>query len=444
MNSRNIKLNNFEIPNLGNEIYCLAKELFPINRSLTGNGVRHTFGIIKKHLPNLKIKEIESGTKVYDWTVPEEWNVTDAYIECDGKRIIDFKKNNLHLVSYSVPINQIMGFNDLKKHLYVNKEMPEVIPYIVSFYKKTWGFCLSYNEYKKISLLKNKKFKVVINSTLNKKGSMTYADYVLKGSSSKEILLTTYTCHPSLGNNEVSGPSLLTFLAKFLSKLKYRRYTYRFVFHPETIGAISYIKKNLKNLKKNVIGGYVLTCVGDNNSYSYMPSRNGNTLSDIVALNILKTKKNFTKYTFLDSGSDERRYCAPGVDLPIGSVMRSKYGSYKEYHTSLDNLDFISSEGFQGAFEAYLEIIKVFENNFKFKVNTVCEPQLGKRGLYPQISKWPNDDVWNQLKKLVNFTSYADGNLNLIDLSNKTETSAQELIDIVIKLLEKNLVTINI
>jgi aminopeptidase-like protein len=176
MNSRNIKLNNFEIPNLGNEIYRLAEELFPINRSLTGNGVRHTFGIIKKHLPNLKIKEIQSGTKVYDWTVPEEWNVTDAYIESGGKRIIDFKKNNLHLVSYSVPINQIMGFNDLKKHLYVNKEMPEVIPYTVSFYKKTWGFCLSYKKYKKISLLKNKKFKVVINSTLNKKGSMTYAD----------------------------------------------------------------------------------------------------------------------------------------------------------------------------------------------------------------------------------------------------------------------------
>ena len=441
MNNKNIKLNNFKIPDLGDEIYSLAKQLFPINRSLTGDGVRQSLKIIKKQIPNLKIKEIKSGTKVFDWVVPEEWNVTEAYIELDGKKIIDFKNNNLHLVSYSVPINKIMFFEDLKKHLYVNKEMPEAIPYTVSFYKKTWGFCLTYNQYKKISRIKNKKFRVVINSSFKKKGSMTYAELILKGSSPKEILLTSYTCHPSLGNNEVSGPTLLTFLAKFLSGLKYRRYTYRFVFHPETIGAISYISKNLHILKKNIIAGYVLTCVGDNNSYSYMPSRNGNTLSDVVALNILKNKKNFTKYSFLDSGSDERRYCAPGVDLSIGSVMRTKYGSYKEYHTSLDDLNFISAKGFQGSFNAYLEIIRVFENNFYFKINTICEPQLGKRGLYPQISKWPNDDVWKELKKLVNFTSYADGNLNLIDLSNKTETSINDLIDIVDKLNQKGLIT---
>tara|TARA_Y100000389_G_scaffold204800_1_gene259738 strand:- start:1506 stop:2840 length:1335 start_codon:yes stop_codon:yes gene_type:complete len=443
MSKKRIKLNNFDIPDLGKEIYSLAKDLFPINRSLTGNGVRASLKIIKKHLPKLKIKEIKSGTKVFDWVVPEEWNVTDAYIELDGKKIIDFKNNNLHLVSYSTPINKEMLFEDLKKHLYVNKSIPEAIPYTVSFYKKNWGFCLTYNQYKKISLIKNKKFRVVINSSFKKKGSMTYAEFILKGASSKEILLTSYTCHPSLGNNEVSGPTLLTFLAKFLSSLKYRRYTYRFVFHPETIGAISYLSKNLNVLKKNVIGGYVLTCVGDNDSYSYMPTRNGNTLSDSAALNILKNKKNFTKYSFLDSGSDERRYCAPGVDLPIGSVMRTKYGSYKEYHTSLDDLNFISAKGFQGSFKAYLEIIKGFENNFYFKINTICEPQLGKRGLYPQVSKWPNNDIWKELKKLVNFTSYADGNLNLIDLSNKIDTSIGDLINIVDKLNHEGLVIIN-
>ena len=443
MSKKRIKLNNFDIPDLGKEIYSLAKDLFPINRSLTGNGVRASLKIIKKHLPKLKIKEIKSGTKVFDWIIPEEWNVTDAYIELDGKKIIDFKNNNLHLVSYSTPINKEMLFEDLKKHLYVNKSIPEAIPYTVSFYKKNWGFCLTYNQYKKISLIKNKKFRVVINSSFKKKGSMTYAEFILKGASSKEILLTSYTCHPSLGNNEVSGPTLLTFLAKFLSSLKYRRYTYRFVFHPETIGAISYLSKNLNVLKKNVIGGYVLTCVGDNDSYSYMPTRNGNTLSDSAALNILKNKKNFTKYSFLDSGSDERRYCAPGVDLPIGSVMRTKYGSYKEYHTSLDDLNFISAKGFQGSFKAYLEIIKGFENNFYFKINTICEPQLGKRGLYPQVSKWPNNDIWKELKKLVNFTSYADGNLNLIDLSNKIDTSIGDLINIVDKLNHEGLVIIN-
>ncbi len=437
---KRIKINNFKIPQKGTDIYNFAKKIFPINRSLMGNGNRLTLELIKKKLPKLKIHEVPSNTKVFDWKIPYEWNIVDAYIvDPTGKKIIKFKENNLHVVGYSTPINQSISLDELKKHLHYKKELPTAIPYVTSYYKKSWGFCLSYNQYKS---LKKGTYKVFINSTL-KKGSLTYADLLIKGRSNKEILLTSYICHPSLANNEVSGPSLLTYLAEFIGALKNRRYSYRIVFHPENLGAITYIKNNLKILKKNVVAGYVLSCVGDDKNYSFIPSRKGDSLSDKIARHVLNNfVKSYKEYLFLESGSDERRYCSPNVDLPIASILRTKYGNYKEYHTSKDDMSFISPKGFQGAFNVYLRVIRILENNFRYKTTTFCEPQLGKRGLYPNVSKWPNESVWKEIQKLINLLSYADGSDDLIDISEKIKTNTDDLLNELVRLEKLNLIKI--
>ncbi len=425
--------------NYGNKIFNLAKNIFFLNRSITGNDVRKTLSVIKKILPQLKIHEIKSKKKVFDWQIPLEWNIKDAYVKKGNQTIIDFKKNNLHIVGYSHSINKYLTLNELKKKIHYLKKIPNAIPYVVSYYKKDWGFCMPYNKFKK---LKKGKYKVYINSTL-KKGSLTYADMIIRGKSKKEILLTTYTCHPSMGNNETSGVCLLTYLGEYLQKQSKKgrlNFSYRIVFHPENIGAITYINQNLNQLKKNVIAGYVLTCVGDNKIYSYLKSKDENSLSNRAALNILKNNSDkFKIYEFIKSGSDERRYNAPGVDLPIGSLMRSKYGEYKEYHTSLDNLKFISEIGFQKSFETYLKIFTLIENNFKYKIKTICEPNLGKRDLYPLVSKWPNPKKYQEIENLLNFISYADGKNDLIFIADKLGVSGLELIDVIKNLKKKNL-----
>ena len=368
-----------------------------------------------------------------------EWNIKNAYIKKDNKIILNFKDNNLHIVGYSHSINKSLKLDELKKKIHVQKKIPNAIPYVVSYYKKDWGFCMSYNRFKK---LKKGNYKVLIDSSL-KKGSMTYADILIKGKSKKEILLTTYTCHPSMGNNETSGVCLLTYLAAYLQKLNKKKklnFSYRIVFHPENIGAITYISRNLKKLKKNVIAGYVVTCVGDDKNYSYLKSKEEASLSNRAALNILKNEyKNFKIYEFTKSGSDERRYNAPGVDLPIGSLMRSKYGEYKEYHTSLDNLKFISKQGFQKSFEIYLKIFTLFENNYKYKIKTLCEPNLGKRNLYPLVSKWPDPKKYQEIENLSNFISYADGRNDLIFIAEKLKISGTKLIKIINDLKKENL-----
>ena len=252
------------------KIYLLAKKIFPICRSLTGKGNRKTLKIIKKVLPELKVHEIKTGEKVFDWKVPNEWNVSEAYIVGPNKKkIIDFKNNNLHLVSYSTPINQSISFEKLKKKLHFNKKIKDAIPYVCSYYNRDWGFCLTYNEYNK---LKKGIYKVKINSSL-KPGSLSYADLLIKGKSKKEILFSSYICHPSMGNNEVSGPALLTYLAKYVKGLKNRKFTYRFILAPENIGSIIYINKNFQKLKKNVIAAYNITCVGDDKNYSFLHSK---------------------------------------------------------------------------------------------------------------------------------------------------------------------------
>lgn len=421
----------------GNQMYELCKELFPINRSLSGEGVRETLRILQRENPEIEIYSIKSGTKVFDWTVPDEWNCKEAYIITpDGKKICDYSVNNLHLVQYSIPQEIEIDLDKLQEHLYSLPELPEAIPYVTSYYKPRWGFCISHKERQN---LKPGKYKVVIKSEL-KKGVLNYADLVIPGESEDEIFFSTYICHPSMANNELSGLALATFLAKYIKSLDKRRYTYRFVFAPETIGSLIYLSRHLEHLKKRVKAGFILTCVGDNRNYSYLASRYGNTLADKVAINVLKYEiGTFKEYSYLQRGSDERQYCAPGVDLPVCSVMRTKYNEFPEYHTSLDNLDLISPKGLQGSFDVYTKIIDILENNFYFKTTTIGEPQLGKRGLYPSMTT--NHTDYSEAFLYRNFLAYADGTNDLIDIANIINVSAHTLIPVVQKLKSHGLIS---
>lgn len=422
---------------IGNQMYELCKELFPINRSLSGEGVRETLRILQRENPEIEIYSIKSGTKVFDWTVPDEWNCKEAYIITpDGKKICDYSVNNLHLVQYSTPQEIEIDLDKLQEHLYSLPELPEAIPYVTSYYKPRWGFCISHKERQN---LKPGKYKVVIKSEL-KKGVLNYADLVIPGESEDEIFFSTYICHPSMANNELSGLALATFLAKYIKSLDKRRYTYRFVFAPETIGSLIYLSRHLEHLKKRVKAGFILTCVGDNRNYSYLASRYGNTLADKVAINVLKYEiGTFKEYSYLQRGSDERQYCAPGVDLPVCSVMRTKYNEFPEYHTSLDNLDLISPKGLQGSFDVYTKIIDILENNFYFKTTTIGEPQLGKRGLYPSMTT--NHTDYSEAFLYRNFLAYADGTNDLIDIANIINVSAHTLIPVVQKLKSHGLIS---
>ena len=422
--------------------YDIAKiKLFPITRSLTGDGVKKTLNIIQKEFPKLKIKKVKSGTKVFDWNIPEEWNVIDAYIiDKYNNKIIDFKKNNLHLVGYSIPINKNITKRELFKNLYFLRNQPNAIPYITSYYKRRWGFCISYNEYKILDkrYSYNDKFKVVINSNLNKKGNLNYGELILKGKSKKEILISTYICHPSMANNELSGPIVSMGLINNFKNKKLNK-TLRFIFIPETIGSISYLSKNIRHLKKNVIGGYNLSCIGDERQHSCMFSKYQNSPSDeavIEAYKLLKIKK-YKIYSFLKRGSDERQYNSPGVDLKISSIFRTKYGEYSEYHTSLDNFDLVTLKGCAGGFNVARKSIEILLERIYPKCKIICEPQMGKRGLYPTLS------TKNQKKltrNYMNFLQYADGTNSLEKISNLIKLDLKSVKKIYIILLKNNLI----
>ena len=416
------------------DIYRLCEVLWPITRSITGNGVRETLSIIQQEISNLTIHEVPTGTQCFDWKIPKEWNIKDAYIiDPDGKKIIDFQDSNLHVVSYSTPINQTVPLAELQEHLHSLPEQPNAIPYVTSYYEERWGFCLTENQRK---TLKEGNYQVCINSELSD-GSLTYGELIIHGKSEKEVFLSTYVCHPSMANNELSGPAVTTYLAKWI-KSQPREYTYRIIFIPETIGSICYLSKNLDVMKKNIIAGYNISCVGDDNAYSYLPSRDEDTISDRIALHILeKSHSDFVKYNYLDRGSDERQYCSPGIDLPIASVMRTKYGEYEEYHTSLDNLDYISSEGLFGAYEVLTKCIDCIESNKIYKATTLCEPQMGRRNLRPTLGASTN--MVADVKLMSNILVYADGEYDLLDMANKLNISMHEMLQSIGILVEEGL-----
>lgn len=422
--------------NVGLEIYELAQNLWSLNRSITGDGVRATLKILKRKLPDLQICEIPSGTKVFDWSVPEEWNVNEAYIlDPDGNRICDFNDNNLHLVGYSVPVNVELSLNELQGHLHSLPEQPDAIPYVTSYYEKRWGFCITENERRK---LKTGKYRVVIDSSLTA-GSLTYGELIVRGKSDTEIFLSTYICHPSMANNELSGICVTTFLANWITSVKPNKFTYRIVFLPETIGSIAYLSKYHETMKKKVFAGFNITCVGDDRSYSFLPSRAGDTISDKIAKHVLKfTDPDFIQYSWLDRGSDERQYCSPGIDLPIASIMRSKYGAYPEYHTSKDDLiNVVSPSGLEGGYLAIQKALIALEKNVVYKCNFLCEPHLSKYGLYSTTSiKQPQYKV----DTILDVLSMCDGKTTLLDIADSLNLPIWDIFPIINQLENKEII----
>lgn len=423
--------------NKGVVMYDLARRLFPICRSITGSGFRNSLNIIRERIPEISVVEVPSGTIVFDWTVPKEWNIYGGYIESlSGEKIIDIANNNLHVLGYSIPIDAIISRHELFDHLYTMPDQPDWIPYVTSYYKERWGFCMSENEKLR---LKDESYHVVIDSKLDN-GYLTYGELVIPGESDEEIMITTYLCHPSMANNELSGPVVWSEVIKYVQSLNNRRYTYRFLINPETIGSITYLSKHLKHLQSKVKAGFVLSCVGDERTYSYVESRMADTLADRVTLNVLKYHyPNYKSYSFLSRGSDERQYCSPKVNLPFVGICRSKYMEYPEYHTSADDMSLISPQGLSGSLELMIKIINALEYNYKYEVQCYCEPQLGKRGLYPTVSR---KGVYDEVIALKDFLAYADGNMDLIEISDKINQPIEALIPIVKKLLSANLIKI--
>jgi aminopeptidase-like protein len=419
---------------IGNSIYALAVRLFPICRSITGDGVRQTLRIIADELPGLTIHEVPTGTQGFDWVVPREWNVRDAYVlDPHGKKIIDFSESNLHLVGYSTPIRQKVSLSELQEHLYSLPEQPDAIPHLTSYYEERWGFCVTENQRKTIT--EQGEYTVMIDSDL-KDGHLTYAELLLRGDRKEEIFFSTFICHPSMGNNELSGPTVTTFLAKWLASQKLK-FSYRIIFIPETIGSLTYLSLHLDEMQSRIVAGYNVTCAGDDRCYSFLPSRSEDSLADRVALHVLThLHPDFIRYSYLDRGSDERQYCAPGVDLPVASVMRSKYGTYPEYHTSLDNLKLITSSGLQGTYEVLQQCIKCLEADERLKVTVLGEPQLGKRGLYPTLS---TKQTAAQVRDILNLITYCDGSRTLLEIAEKINVPMWDLIPIVKTLKDQNL-----
>lgn len=416
-------------------------DLFPINRSILGIGYRKSLKIIKKYIP-FKVIKFKSGKKVYDWKIPMEWKITDAYIiSPEGKKIIDFKDNNLHVIGYSAPVKKKMDLDQLKNYLYTQEDLKDAIPYITSYYKKNWGFGITYNKFKK---LKKGIYNVLIDSEFID-GYLEIGEKILKGRRKKEILISTYLCHPSMANNELSGPLTMIDLFNKIEKIKNRQFTYRFVINPETIGSIAYIYKKEKELKKNIIGGIVLTCLGGpSNELSYKMSKKSNSIIDRLFLrkNNIRIRE-FTPF----GGSDERQYNSPGININIGQVARTVYQDYPEYHTSLDNKEFMKIERVQDSANQIFELINELENeSFYLNLKPDCEPQLGKRNLYPNInSKLTREEKSNDIlidgrefnKFSMILLNYSDGTFSLEELAAKYHIDYSVAFKVA-EILEKN------
>jgi len=421
------------VDQISTEMYQLMVTLYPINRSITGNGVRETLNVLQGHIP-LKIFDVPSGKRVFDWTIPKEWNIKDAYIKnSNGEKVVDFKKSNLHVLNYSIPVKKKISLRELKKHLYTLSDHPDWIPYRTSYYSENWGFCLTYKQYLE---LPDDEYEVVIDSTLED-GFLTYGEFFIQGENPDEILLSCHICHPSLCNDNLSGIALTTFLAKKIRNIPLK-YSYRFLFIPGTIGSIAWLSENEHNCL-NIKHGLVVSCVGDSGKFMYKKSRQESAEIDRACINILRnSQKDFEVNNFFPYGYDERQYCSPGFNLPIGCLSRSTHGRYPEYHTSADNFDIVHENYLAESFEIYLSVINLLENNKNFvNKNPYCEPQLGKRGLYDKIGA-RSDNKETQLAMLW-VLNFSDGNHSLLDISDKSGLDFNLIQDTAELLLQHNL-----
>jgi aminopeptidase-like protein len=397
------------------EMENLIRELYPICRSITGNGVRQTLRILQAQIP-LTIHEVPSGTQVFDWTVPKEWNVSDAYIkDAEGKRVVDFNRSNLHVVSYSIPIRKIVTLEELKPHLFTLPDQPDCIPYRTSYYKEAWGFCLSHRQ---LAQMADGEYEVCINSCL-RDGHLTYGEYLVEGETSDEVLLSCHICHPSLCNDNLSGIALAVALAKHFNRQGTPRYSYRFLFIPGTIGSITWLALNEPRVP-SIKHGIVFAGVGDSGDFTYKKSRRGDAEIDKVFSYVLKNSAGKSSVIdFYPYGYDERQFCSPGFNLSVGCVMRTPFGQYPEYHTSADDLNFISPQALSDSFVKCVSALNILDNNRVYaNQNPKCEPQLGKRGLYASIGgQTQTRDGEMAILWVLNLS---DGSNSLVDIAEKS------------------------
>jgi aminopeptidase-like protein len=399
--------------NIGDELFSFASKIFPFCRSITGDGVRKTLSEVRQHI-DLQIHEVPTGTEVFDWTVPREWNIRDAYIKNQrGEKVVDFKKSNLHVMSYSIPVRQHMPFSELQSHLHTLPEQPNLIPYRTSYYSENWAFCMAHAE---LDALRDQTCEVVIDSSLSD-GHLTYGEYLHKGQSEDEFLLSVHVCHPSLANDNCSGIALLALLGERLARLK-TRLSYRFLFVPGTIGAITWLARNEARVQQ-IKHGLVVSMVGDSGGPTYKKSRRGEAAVDRAMIHILRhSGLSPTILDFSPYGYDERQYCSPGFNLPVGLFQRSKFGSIPEYHTSADDLEFIRPDHLGQSYRLIAGTIDVIENDL-FYLNTVpkCEPQLGRRGLYGAIGGDKNSAAANMAMLWI--LNLSDGMHSLLDIEGR-------------------------
>lgn len=427
----------FDSDAIGTAIFNFARKLWPLPRSISGAGLRQTLAEIGHLLPGLRTIEVASGSKVLDWVVPLEWKISEAWIEApDGTRIVDFSNNNLHVVGYSTAVDAVLPLHELQQYLHSLPEQPEAIPYVTSYYQQRWGFCLSHRQREALAA---GNYRVHIDAS-HFDGAITLGELLIPGESADEVLLSSYCCHPAMANNELSGPCLLTWLAQWLMALPQRRLSYRILFVPEMIGSIAYLELQRDSMRAHTIAGFNLSCVGDERAWSYLPSRHGHTLADRVARHALgHLAPDYQEYTWRDRGSDESNYCAPGIDLPVVSVMRSKYGTYPEYHTSLDDLDtVVTSRGLGQSFAMYQRMLEILEQHCYPVAQVLGEPQLGRRGLYPSLSvKGSSASV----RIMLDLISMADGNTALVEIAEACGIPVWELYPILNRLCDEGILT---
>ncbi len=399
---------------VGSEMFRLVEELFPICRSITGNGIRETLYRIGKRIP-LGFQEVPSGTEVFDWTVPKEWNIRDAFIKDHaGRRILDFHDHNLHVVSYSVPVDARMSLSELKEHIHTLPDQPNLIPYRTSYYSETWGFCM---QHERLQQLTDGEYEVRIDSSLEP-GSLTYGECYLPGETEDEVLISCHCCHPSIANDNLSGIALAVELAEHLRSLSLR-YSYRFLFIPGTIGSVTWLALNEDRVDR-IKHGLVVTCVGDPGHPTYKRSRRGDALIDRAGAHVLRHSGEPHRIVdFSPYGYDERQYCSPGFNLAVGSLMRTPNGEYPEYHTSADNLDFVRPESLADSLRLYLQVLDVLENEeVNLNLSPRGEPQLGKRGLYPSGGA---RGAGSQLMARLWVLNLSDGQHSLLDIAERAD-----------------------